>query len=94
MRVKFTRASKHDTDKFTIRTSQLGFKNLFVKDGTKVFVTLKSGRKEYDVILTASRGGKTLYGPCPKGLSMPTVGKPKYYTVAQPNTRFFDLLYA
>ena len=82
MKVKVTKASTKDSNKITIRSSQLGYAGVF-QPGTKIVVSFNgTNGKTHDVVLKASRAGTTFYGDCPRALKMPSVGKPKYYTLS------------
>lgn len=86
-KLKITKSSKKDKDKVTVRINDI--EDIFdtqgdgigLVDGRKFILTFKTGRKTYDVAFRVSRDGTTAYGACPRGLRMPSVGKPVYYTV-------------
>ena len=86
-KLKVTKSSQNDGDKITIRVNAV--EDIFdtegdgigLVDGRRFILTFKNGKKSYDVAFKVSRNGTTAYGACPRGLRLPSVGKPCYYTV-------------
>jgi hypothetical protein len=92
--IKATKASARDNGKFTFSASEISsafaygevdFSAVYNVMGSyedKVIMTIKGDtNKKYDVVLSPSRNRKTFYAECPRGLKMPSVGKPAYYEV-------------
>lgn len=88
MKVRATKASARDNGKFTFSTSELhkatGYSKIYTTAyfGQKIILTVKGDtNRKYDVVLSPSRNGNTFYGDCPRGLKMPSVGRPVFYKV-------------
>lgn len=79
-KIKATRASARDKNKFTVATSELNLTDDLA--GCPIVLELKGeGRKTHKVYMEPSRKGTTYYGDCPRTLKVPAVGKPTYYTL-------------